>query len=111
MPESNVKPFDETDFKSEKCKFLNRLKLLVIVIINSFFVRLDVKELVQDCVGGAALQQCKAKIQTYGDQTSSALKKHVYANYMEFIETAKEISRMIHSSTHSPTQYTTKIIF
>lgn len=54
---------------------------------------LDVKELVQECVGGAALQQCKSKIQSYGEQTASALKKHVYANYMQFIETAKEISR------------------
>lgn len=53
----------------------------------------DVKDLVQECVGGAELQQQKAKIQTFADQTSSALKKHVYANYMEFIETAKEISR------------------
>lgn len=50
--------------------------------------------MVQECVGGAALQQCKSKIQSYGEQTSSALKKHVYANYMQFIETAKEISRM-----------------
>lgn len=63
------------------------------------FLYLDVKELVQDCVGGAALQQCKLKIQSYGEQTSSALKKHVYANYMQFIETAKEISRMIHLLT------------
>lgn len=52
--------------------------------------------MVQECVGGAALQQCKSKIQSYGEQTSSALKKHVYANYMQFIETAKEISRMTH---------------
>lgn len=54
----------------------------------------DVKELVQECVGGAELQQQKAQIQTFTEQTSSALKKHVYANYMQFIETAKEISRM-----------------
>lgn len=52
--------------------------------------------MVQECVGGSALQQCKSKIQSYGEQTSSALKKHVYANYMQFIETAKEISRMTH---------------
>lgn len=61
-----------------------------------FFFYSDVKEMVQECVGGAALQQCKSKIQSYGEQTSSALKKHVYANYMQFIETAKEISRMTH---------------
>lgn len=54
---------------------------------------LDVKELVQECVGGAELQQQKSKIQTFTEQTSSSLKRHVYANYMQFIETAKEISR------------------
>lgn len=64
------------------------------MIILHLYLYLDVKEMVQECVGGAALQQCKAKIQSYGEQTSSALKKHVYANYMQFIETAKEISRM-----------------
>ncbi|XP_031627430.1 exocyst complex component 8-like, partial [Contarinia nasturtii] len=72
MPEPNMKAFDESDFKAEKY----------------------VKELVQECVGGAALQQCKSKIQSYGEQTSSSLKKHVYANYMQFIETAKEISHL-----------------
>lgn len=51
------------------------------------------KEAVQECVGGAELHRRKQQIQTFSDQTSSALKKHVYANYMQFIETAKEISR------------------
>lgn len=77
------------------------------VWFNLFY--LDVKELVQDCVGGAALQQCKAKIQAYGDQTSSTLKKHVYANYMQFIETAKEISRMI--ETQFPNEKLIILIF
>lgn len=36
----------------------------------------------------------KAKIQGFSDQTSSTLKKHVYENYMQFIETAKEISHV-----------------
>lgn len=54
---------------------------------------LDVKDLVNDCVGGSELQQRKAKIQNFSEQTSSTLKKHVYDNYMQFIETAKEISR------------------
>lgn len=49
--------------------------------------------MVQECVGGAELQQQKSKIQTFSEQTSSSLKRHVYANYMQFIETAKEISR------------------
>lgn len=49
--------------------------------------------MVQDCVGGPELQQTKAKIQSHSDTVSSTLKKHVYENYMQFIETAKEISR------------------
>lgn len=44
-------------------------------------------------MGGSELQQRKAKIQHFSDQTSSTLKKHVYDNYRQFIETAKEISR------------------
>lgn len=62
-----------------------------IIIIKSIYA--DVKELVNECVGGSELQQRKAKIQSFSDQTSSKLKKHVYDNYMQFIETAKEISR------------------
>jgi exocyst complex component 8 len=49
--------------------------------------------LAQECVGGGELQQRKAKIQNINDDISSSLKKHVYENYLEFIETAKEISR------------------
>lgn len=53
----------------------------------------DVKKLVKESVGSSELQQRKLKIQAYSDQTSSALKKHVYANYKQFIETASEIKR------------------
>lgn len=63
------------------------------------FFSTDVKELVQDCVGGPELQQTKAKIQSHSDTVSSTLKKHVYENYMQFIETAKEISRMMSFET------------
>ncbi|XP_053967908.1 exocyst complex component 8 [Anastrepha ludens] len=52
------------------------------------------KQLVKECVGGADLQQRKKEIQVYCDQTSATLKKSVYANYMQFIETAKEISHL-----------------
>lgn len=62
-------------------------------LILVIYVIADVKELVNECVGGSELQQRKAKIQSFSDQTSSKLKKHVYDNYMQFIETAKEISR------------------
>ncbi|XP_058450299.1 exocyst complex component 8 isoform X2 [Malaya genurostris] len=72
MPESNLNVFEKDNFNAEKY----------------------VKELVQDCVGGPELQQTKAKIQSHSDTVSSTLKKHVYENYMQFIETAKEISHL-----------------
>ncbi|XP_055716486.1 exocyst complex component 8 [Phlebotomus papatasi] len=72
MPESSNTVFDGKGFKAED----------------------HVRDLVQECVGGPELLQRKAKIQTFSDQTSSALKKHVYENYMKFIDTAKEISHL-----------------
>jgi len=56
---------------------------------------LDVKELSQRCVGGQELQQQRQKIQSLADETNILLKKNVYQNYMQFIETAKEISRIL----------------
>lgn len=53
-----------------------------------------VKELTKTCVGGEDLQQQKEKIQTLAEETASALKKNVYENYMQFIETATEISHL-----------------
>lgn len=53
-----------------------------------------VKELARSCVGGEELQQQKEKIQTLAEETASALKKNVYENYMQFIETASEISHL-----------------
>ncbi|XP_075983523.1 exocyst complex component Exo84 [Anticarsia gemmatalis] len=53
-----------------------------------------VKELAKSCVGGEELQQQKEKIQGLAEETASALKKNVYENYMQFIETATEISHL-----------------
>ncbi|XP_026465059.1 exocyst complex component 8 [Ctenocephalides felis] len=53
-----------------------------------------VKELTQKCIGGQELQQEKVKIQALSDETANSLKKNVYQNYMQFIETAKEISHL-----------------
>lgn len=53
-----------------------------------------VKELAKSCVGGEELQQQKDKIQSLAEDTASALKKNVYENYMQFIETATEISHL-----------------
>ncbi|KAI5642547.1 vps51/Vps67 domain-containing protein [Phthorimaea operculella] len=53
-----------------------------------------VRELAKSCVGGEELAQQKEKIQTLSEETASALKKNVYENYMQFIETATEISHL-----------------
>ncbi|XP_028157671.1 exocyst complex component 8 [Ostrinia furnacalis] len=53
-----------------------------------------VKELARSCVGGEELQQQKENIQTLSEETASALKKNVYENHMQFIETATEISHL-----------------
>ena len=51
-----------------------------------------VKEIAQRCVGGHELHQQRVNIQTLSEDTNSQLKKNVYQNYGQFIETAKEIS-------------------
>ncbi|BET00592.1 Vps51/Vps67 [Nesidiocoris tenuis] len=53
-----------------------------------------VKEVSQVCVGGPELLRHKTKIQLFAEETSQALKKNVYKNYMQFIETAREISHL-----------------
>lgn len=53
----------------------------------------DTKELTRECVGGSDLQQRKKEIEAYNEQTSSTLKQTCKKNYMQFIQTAKEISR------------------
>lgn len=53
-----------------------------------------VKELSAQCVGADELRQQRAKIQELANGTSAQLKRNVYQNYMQFIETAKEISHL-----------------
>lgn len=53
-----------------------------------------VKELSQRCVGGQELQQQRKTIQGLSESTNVLLKKNVYKNYMQFIETAKEITHL-----------------
>lgn len=52
------------------------------------------KELSAQCVGADELRQQRAKIQELANSTSAQLKRNVYQNYMQFIETAKEISHL-----------------
>lgn len=52
------------------------------------------KELGAQCVGADELRQQRAKIQELANNTSAQLKRNVYQNYTQFIETAKEISHL-----------------
>ncbi|OXU24983.1 hypothetical protein TSAR_014903 [Trichomalopsis sarcophagae] len=72
MPYSFAKSFIEADFDAEKF----------------------VKDLSSQCVGAEELRQQRAKIQELSDTTSALLKHNVYQNYIQFIETAKEISHL-----------------
>jgi hypothetical protein len=74
------------DFVPEKCN----LKIKINNTLKTLFV--DVRELSQSCVGGPELRRLRKRIQTLSEETSSNLKKNVYLNYMQFIDTAKEIS-------------------
>ncbi|XP_043461106.1 exocyst complex component 8 [Leptopilina heterotoma] len=53
-----------------------------------------VKDLSAQCVGADELRKQRARIQELADSTSAQLKRNVYQNYMQFIETAKEISHL-----------------
>nr|CAG4651628.1 EOG090X021B [Triops cancriformis] len=61
-------------------------------IKSEFNTEKFVKDLTTQCVGGHELKQQRQKIQALADETNQLLKKNVYQNYMQFIETAKEIS-------------------
>ena len=52
------------------------------------------KDLSAQCVGADELRKQRARIQELADNTSALLKRNVYQNYMQFIETAKEISHL-----------------
>lgn len=56
----------------------------------------DVKEFSQNYVGGSELQSLRKKIQNLSEETSNNLKRNVYQNYVQFIDTAKEISRILY---------------
>jgi len=53
-----------------------------------------VAEISQTCVGGEEIVAQRKVIQTLSDDTNNQLKKNVYQNYSQFIETAKEISHL-----------------
>ncbi|XP_058791014.1 exocyst complex component 8 isoform X2 [Phymastichus coffea] len=53
-----------------------------------------VKDLSTECVGAEELRHQRANIQELSENTSAMLKRNVYQNYIQFIETAKEISHL-----------------
>ncbi|XP_069741190.1 exocyst complex component 8 [Narcine bancroftii] len=53
---------------------------------------LYVKQLSQQSDGDRDLQEHRLRIQSLADETAQSLKKNVYKNYRQFIETAREIS-------------------
>ncbi|KAK0166624.1 hypothetical protein PV327_004116 [Microctonus hyperodae] len=53
-----------------------------------------VKDLSAQCIGVDELHKLRARIQELSTNTSGQLKLNVYQNYMQFIETAKEISHL-----------------
>ena len=52
----------------------------------------DVLGLSQRSVGDHELGQQRQRIQHLAEETNAQLKRNVYMNYMQFIDTAKEIS-------------------
>ncbi|KAJ8870869.1 hypothetical protein PR048_027170 [Dryococelus australis] len=90
MGDSTGKKMGNPDFNPDKCNYAYQ-----VVVYCQHWCCVVVKELSQRCVGGQELQQQRMKIQSLADETNSALKKNVYQNYMQFIETAKEISRIL----------------
>ncbi|KAK9888906.1 hypothetical protein WA026_001127 [Henosepilachna vigintioctopunctata] len=53
-----------------------------------------VRDLSQHCVGGPELRRLRKKIQNLSEETNNSLKKNVYQNYMQFIDSAKELSHL-----------------
>lgn len=68
------------------------LPIIVASIINILSV-LVVNKLSQG--GEEDLVEMRTKVQTLAEDTAIALKKNVYKNYSQFIETAKEISSIL----------------
>ncbi|KAL7306507.1 hypothetical protein TKK_0001206 [Trichogramma kaykai] len=62
--------------------------------VDNFAADKFVKDLSSKCIGADELRLQRAKIQELADNTSASLKQNVYQNYIQFIETAKEISHL-----------------
>lgn len=89
MEEPNFQLFSSSNFVPEKCNWIYSKYLFD----NCQFA--DVKDISHNYVGGSELKNLSKKIQTLSEETSNSLKKNVYQNYVQFIDTAKEISRIL----------------
>ncbi|XP_050436948.1 exocyst complex component 8 [Adelges cooleyi] len=61
---------------------------------ENYYPEKYVKELSQRCMGSEELLQQKVNVQSLGEQINNLLKKNVFYNYTQFIDTAKEISNL-----------------
>jgi hypothetical protein len=88
-----IKSVGDIDYQPEKCKYLfsNLSKLCSYNLKRIVFIT-DVKELSQRCMGPEELLQQKINVQSLGEQINTLLKKNVFYNYTQFIDTAKEIA-------------------
>ena len=69
---------------------------------QDFLLSTDVKNLVSTCDIKRSLVEHRNKIQTLSDETAVSMKKNVYRNYKQFIDTSKEISCILsHKSSLS----------
>lgn len=57
-----------------------------------------VKHLVKEMVAGSELSEFRKQLTTEKEGVSNLLKKKVFENYSQFIETAREISRKLFNS-------------
>ena len=85
----------QQSFDPDKCASINAQLFTparaTIQLLTDQFSSVDVKDLASKCEL-AELQENRQRIQTLNDETAVALKKNVYKNYTQFIETSKEIS-------------------
>lgn len=91
MSEPSLQLLGSLDFVPDKCKVLH--SFLGFCLFWGVFV--DVREICVNYLGKPEFVRLKNVIQSLSEETSSNLKKNVYQNYMQFIDTAKEISRIL----------------
>lgn len=88
-----IKSVGDIDYQPEKCKYLCFIILNLFIYLHlKWYDNTDVKELSQRCMGPEELLQQKTNVQSLGEQINTLLKKNVFYNYTQFIDTAKEIA-------------------